>query len=69
MAKSKKILYAEKRLNLLKGEMGSIKKIMLDDGKILLEFENGMNLQLHEKEIEYQAVEHLNSEIETVRFG
>jgi len=62
------INYAKKRIDLLKNELGEIKRIFISDEKgvfgqgLFVEFENGMNLQLHNKEINYQASEFIESE-------
>ena len=56
--------YAEKRINLLKNEMGGIKKVFQSDDNLYIEFEDGRNLQIHDDEINHQAIEYLESEIE-----
>lgn len=53
---------------MLKNELGEIKKVFISDEKgvfgqsLFIEFQNGMNLQLHNKEINYQANEFIESE-------
>ena len=60
--------YAENRLNLLKDEMGSIKYVTINhDGNLILEFENGMTIQVHQDEVKHQAITHLESEIAEIK--
>ena len=58
--------YASKRIDLLKKEMGKIESCFMIEGDkgLYVEFENGMNFQLHPDEITYQAVSYLEGEIE-----
>ena len=63
----KNLKYAEKRIELLKSEMGEIKRVFQSEQGLFIELENGMNLQLHDKEITHQAIEYLESEIELLR--
>lgn len=62
------IYNAKKRIDLLKNELGEIKKVFISDEKgvfgqsLFIKFQNGMNLQLHNKEINYQANEFIESE-------
>ena len=64
-----KLIYAEKRIESFRSEMGKIKRVFVDDNEgvfgqgLFIEFENGMILQLDNKEIEYQAEEYRISEI------
>ena len=64
-----KLIYAEKRIESFRSEMGKIKRVFVGDSEgvfgqgLFIEFENGMNLQLDNKEIEYQAEEYRISEI------
>jgi|TARA_B110000908_G_scaffold119698_1_gene140298 hypothetical protein len=64
-----KLIYAGKRIESLMSEMGEIKKVFVGNNEgvfglgLFIEFENGMNLQLDNKEIEYQAEEYVISEI------
>lgn len=51
--------YAKERISIFKDEMGEIQQVFESDGKLYIEFENGMNLQLHNDEINYQAIEYL----------
>ncbi len=46
--------------------MGQIKNIFIQNGKLTLEFENGMNLELSDDEIMYQSVSYLESEIDKI---
>ena len=59
----KNLKYAEKRIELLKSEMGEIKRVFQSEQGLFIELENGMNLQLHDKEINYQSIEYLESEM------
>lgn len=62
------INYAIKNLALKIQELGEPTQVILtDDHKLLLGFENGSNLQLHQDEIEYQAIDFLSSEIENIK--
>lgn len=63
----KSLKYAEKRIELLKSEMGEVKRVFQSKQGLFIELENGMNLQLHDEEINYQATEYLESEIEQLR--
>ena len=64
-----KLIYAEKRIESFRSEMGKIKRVFVGDNEgvfgqgLFIEFENGMILQLDNKEIEYQAGEYLISEV------
>jgi|TARA_B110000881_G_scaffold221120_1_gene248974 hypothetical protein len=64
-----KLIYAEKRIESLRSEMGKINRVFVGNNEgvfgqgLFIEFENGMNLQLDNKEIEYQAEEYVISEI------
>jgi len=64
---SKQVQYATQRINLLMEEMGTIKGVFTGNGTLFIEFENGMNLQLHEHEIRHQAIEHLQCELEGIK--
>jgi hypothetical protein len=66
-AENRNLEYGIKRINLLKEEMGSIQRTFTSEGKLYVEFENGMNLQLHEDEITHQAEELLVSQLEAIR--
>jgi len=59
--------YAQKRIESLKSEMGEVKKVFQSKQGLFIELQNGMNLQLHDKEINYQATEYLESDIEQLR--
>jgi hypothetical protein len=63
----KNLKYAEKRMEFLRSEMGEIKRVFQSEQGLFIELENGMNLQLHDEEINYQATEYLESEIEQLR--
>lgn len=63
----KELQYAQKRINILKSEMGEIKSVFKSEEGLFIQFKNGMNLQLHDEEINYQAIEYLESEIEQIR--
>jgi hypothetical protein len=67
LIKMTRIEYAKERLKYLKDEMGQIKNIFIQNDKLMLEFENGMNLELSDDEIIYQSVSYLESEIEKVK--
>jgi hypothetical protein len=67
MQKIGKLKYAKKRIELLKDEMGEIKRVFQSEQGLFIELENGMNLQLHENEINHQSTEYLESEIEQLR--
>ena len=62
------IYKAKKRIDLIKNDLGEIKRVFIGGEKgvfgqgLFVEFENGMNLQLHNKEINYQASEFIESE-------
>jgi len=59
-----KMEYAKNRINNIKDEMGEITSVFVSDKKLFVEFQNGMNLQLHDDEIYYQAISFLESQIE-----
>ena len=42
-----------------------IKRVFKNEQGLFIELENGMNLQLHDKEINYQSTEYLESEMIT----
>ena len=50
-----KLIYAEKRIESFRSEMGKIKRVFVGDNEgvfgqgLFIEFENGMNLQLDNK--------------------
>ena len=58
--------YAEKRIDLLKNEMGNIKSVQRGGDSICIEFENGMQLELSDREVNYQAISYLESEVQAV---
>ena len=67
MEQNQKLFYAKKRLDQLeKEELNGLNKINLFENSIFLEFTNGMNFELSDKEINYQAVLFLESEIESI---
>lgn len=57
-----KLELAKQRIDNLKSEMGSIKNTWVTptNDTIVVEFENGMNLQLSTNEVIYQALERLD---------
>ena len=55
--------YAKERISIFKYEMGEIQQVFESDGNLYIEFENGMNLQLHNDEINYQAIEYLEDKL------
>ena len=55
--------YAKERISIFKDEMGEIQQVFESDGKLYIEFENGMNLQLHDDEVTYQAIEYLEDKL------
>ena len=59
----KNLKYAKKRIELLRSEMGEIKRVFKNEQALFIELENGMNLQLHDKEINYQSIEYLETEM------
>tara|TARA_R110000851_G_scaffold99994_1_gene215402 strand:- start:270 stop:677 length:408 start_codon:yes stop_codon:yes gene_type:complete len=61
--------YAKMRLRSLKSEMGNIQSIFESQDSLHLEFENGMNLELSLREVEYQATEFLSSEIDAIKYS
>jgi hypothetical protein len=63
----KSIQYATTRLESLKGEMGAIKGITSTNDNIVIDFDNGMNIQLHNDEIKHQAIMYLESEIDEIK--
>jgi len=62
------IYKAKKRIDLIKNDLGKIKRVFISGEKgvfgqsLFIEFENGINLQLDNKEINYQANEFIESE-------
>jgi len=63
----KNLKYAEKRIESLKSEMGEVKRVFQFKQGLFIGLENGMILQLHDEEINYQATEYLKSEIEQLK--
>jgi len=62
-AMENKIKYAKKHLSTrLLNEVDGVQKLFIDSGKLYIEFANGMCVQLHDDEIDYQAINHLKSE-------
>jgi len=62
-----KIKYAKKHLSTrLLNEVDGVTRLYIDRGNLYIEFENGMCVQLHDDEISYQAINHLESEIEGI---
>ena len=61
---SRMLDYAMKNLS---GIQTDAKFYVLND-KLYIEFKDGRNLQLSEKEVEYQAIEYLESEISRIKF-
>ena len=62
-----KINYAMNRLNeLAKYELHGLNQINRFNNSISLEFNNGMQFELSDKEINYQSVLFLESEIESI---
>jgi hypothetical protein len=61
--------YAEKRLDLLKDEMGKIKSIQRGGDSVCIEFENGMQLEISDREVNYQAISYLESEVQAAIHG
>jgi hypothetical protein len=67
MQQNQKLFYAKKRLDqLAKEELNGLNQINLFENSISLEFTNGMNFELSDKEINYQALLFLESEIESI---
>lgn len=62
-----KFEYAKNRLNNIKDDLGKVECFYHADGKIIVEFENGMNLALSDEEVNYQAISYLESEIERLK--
>jgi hypothetical protein len=59
--------YAKKHLSeRLLNEVDGVQKLFIHEGKLYIEFSNGMCVQLHDNEINYQATNHLESEIEGI---
>ena len=62
------IYKAKKRIDLIKNDLGKIKRVFISGEKgvfgqsLFIEFQNGINLQLDNKEINYQANEFIESE-------
>ena len=63
----KSIRYATDRLESIKKEMGAIKGITSTNDKVFIDFENGMNIQIHNDEIKHQAIMYLESEIDEIK--
>ncbi len=62
-----KVKYAMKRLKqLAKEELNGVQQINQYNNSISLEFNNGMQFELSNKEIKYQAVLFLESEIDSI---
>ena len=62
-----KINYAMNRLNeLAKYELHGLNQVNRFNNSISLEFNNGMQFELSDKEINYQSVLFLESEIESI---
>jgi hypothetical protein len=59
--------YAEKNLENRIKEMGTIVQVFRETECLYLEFENGMNIELADSEINNQAVNYLQSEIEKIK--
>ena len=67
MKQNKKLFYAKKRLDqLAREELNGLNQVNLFKNNISLEFTNGMNFELSDKEINYQALLFLQSEIESI---
>ena len=62
-----KFEYAKNRLNDMRVDLGMIESFYHDDGKIIVEFQNGMQLVLSDEEVNYQAISYLESEIERLK--
>jgi hypothetical protein len=61
-----KVNYAMKRLKqLAKEELNGVQQINQYNNSISIEFSNGMQFELSDKEINYQAVMFLESEIDS----
>jgi hypothetical protein len=56
-----KLNNTKRRLDMLKCEMGSISGVDIIDGKVVLSFENGMNLTLSDSEVDYQSEAYIES--------
>lgn len=62
-----KVNYAIKRLKqLVKEELNGVQQINQYNNSISLEFSNGMQFELSEKEIELQAISFLEREIDSI---
>jgi hypothetical protein len=62
-----KLSYAMKRLKqLAKDELNGVQQINQYNNNISIEFSNGMQFELSDKEIESQAVSFLESEIDSI---
>jgi hypothetical protein len=62
-----KINYAKKHLSTrLLNEVDGVQRLFTDRGELYIEFANGMCVQIHDNEINYQAINHLESEIEGI---
>ena len=58
-----KINYAKKHLSTrLLNEVDGVQKLFIDSGQLYIEFANGMCVQLHDDEIDYQASNYLEYE-------
>ena len=63
------INYAMKQLFLIGKEDGFRPYVNTSTNRIYIEFKSGKNLTLADSEIEYQAIEFLQSEIECCKHG
>ena len=62
-----KINYAKKHLSTrLLNEVDGVQRLFTGRGGLYIEFANGMCVQIHDNEINYQAINHLESEIEGI---
>ena len=62
-----KINYAKKYLSTrLLNEVDGVQRLFIYSGQLYIGFTNGMCVQIHEDEIDYQAINHLESEIERI---
>jgi hypothetical protein len=59
--------YAKNRLNNMIDDFGKVECFYHMDGKIIVEFENGMYLVLSDEEVNHHAILYLESEIERVK--
>jgi len=66
-----KFEYAKKRLDLMKDEVDGIHYVFIlthgAEQNLYIGFPNGMNIKLHDAEVNYQAISYLESEIERIK--